>query len=364
MKGIQEIRNDDGSISYRAQVRVRGFKSISKSFKRKTDAKRWKERTESDLRRAKFFPEQEARKRTVKELIKRYREETFPHRRSIDGPKLTLKFWEKKLGHLTLDSLSPSAIREVWDELAKTKSESTKKLLSTRSLNSYLETFAAALNVAVREYGWLQVNPAANIRRKKLPRGRDRYLSKDELKAFLEKVKKSSNPLLYPAVLVSLTTGGRKTEVLSLQWKDVDLKNGSVTFRDTKNGETRTVPLVGTALEEVKKLAEEGRFTSEYVFASRRPKWKMGQAESHAPWEDLYRPFRDAVQKAKIKNFRWHDMRHCAASYLLDTGASLAEVGKILGHKTPQMTYRYSHLVKGKDSQLVEMMVGKHLAGL
>ena len=85
MKGVQEIKNQDGTKSYRVQVRVRGTKPISKSFRRLTDAKKWKAQTETDIRRGQYFPENEAKKRTVNDLIDRYITETFQYRRSKDA---------------------------------------------------------------------------------------------------------------------------------------------------------------------------------------------------------------------------------------------------------------------------------------
>lgn len=361
MKGIQERRNLGGGISFRAQVRLKGAQPITATFRRKTDAVRWKQQTEVDIRSLRYFPLVEAKKRTVGELIDRYIDETFEQRRSRQTPLQTLDWWKSKVGYLTLDRLTTAVIKGHWDSLAVGPSERTGRPLSPRMLNCYLETFSAALTKASREYGWLPENPALRIQRKKLPPGRVRCLDEVELPKFLEQVYTAKNPYLRPAVLLSLATGGRRSEVLGLTWEDVDLKNGSVTFRHTKNGDTRSVPLRGEALDCLKEHARTYRFRSEQVFPARKYRWKQGQGRTSTPWEDPRAAFRDACKKAGIVNFRWHDMRHCAASYLLASGASLGEVGKVLGHRGPQMTWRYTHLVQGRTDELVTKMADNFL---
>ena len=133
----------------------------------------------------------------------------------------------------------------------------------------------------------------------------------------------SSNNYLKVAILISLSTRGRKTEVLSLCQKDVNLKTGIVTFRNTKNGETRSIPLGQTALSALKEHLKVRHIDNNYIFPNRRPCWKQDNALNPKPWEDLDYPFRRACKKAGITNFRWHDLRLCAASYLLASGASL-----------------------------------------
>ena len=364
MQGIQVRKTKAGTVTYRAQVRLKGARHISATFNRKTDALRWKQSLETDIRHGRHFPSQESKKRTVSDLIQRFIQDTFSQRKSKSTPLQTLTWWENQIGHITLDQVTTALIKDHWDTLSYHPSERTKKPLSSRTLNCYLETFSAALSKGWREYGWLKENPAIKLKKKQLPKGRVRFLDTDELKRFLQEVYKSSNVYLKPAVLLALSTGGRKTEILSLKWTDIDLKNERITFRDTKNGETRSVAIRGETLECLKQHAMNYRFLSEYVFGARKYKWKQGLAKINLPWEDPKSAFEAVCTDAKITNFRWHDMRHCAASYLLASGASLAEVGKILGHKTPQMTWRYSHLVESKTDELVEKMTGAFIKNM
>jgi len=166
-----------------------------------------------------------------------------------------------------------------------------------------------------------------------------------ERERLLQACKESGNALLYPAVVIALSTGLRKTELMSLTWQDADLAKGYLIIHETKNGERRGVPIRGLALDLLRALFMR-KTTSLFVFPGRS---LDAPADLRAAWEQ-------ALQKAQILNFRWHDLRHCCASYLVMNQASLAEVAEILGHKTLQMTKRYAHLSEGHKGTVIERM--------
>jgi integrase len=120
-----------------------------------------------------------------------------------------------------------------------------------------------------------------------------------------------------------------------LSWKCVDLKNGFITFEETKNDEPRSVPLTGHAFELMMERSKVPRIDTDLAFPSR--------VDRHKHF-DFRRPFQMALKASQIKDFRWHDLRHCAASYLVMAGVDMRTVAEILGHKTMQMTQRYTHL--------------------
>ena len=146
----------------------------------------------------------------------------------------------------------------------------------------------------------------------------------------------SRNSSLYTIVVLALSTGARRGELLSLHWSDVDLTREMLTFRKTKNGETRAVPLTGYALDVLSQRAQSRRRDTTLVFPNSTGTRPMSIREA----------FEYAVQRAGVMNFRFHDLRHSAASYLAMGGASLAEIAEVLGHKTLQMTKRYTHLTE------------------
>jgi integrase len=125
-------------------------------------------------------------------------------------------------------------------------------------------------------------------------------------------------------------------------------------LHETKNGERRRVPLAGHALDLLREHAKIRRLDTDLLFP--------GNSNAHKPI-DLRKPFENALKAAEITDFRWHDLRHCTASYLAMNGASLAEIAEVLGHKTLQMVKRYSHLSDGHVSNVVARMNEKIFGG-
>ena len=160
--------------------------------------------------------------------------------------------------------------------------------------------------------------------------------------------------MLYPCVILAISTGMRQAEQMELVWSDVNLKDGYLILHETKNGDRRRVTLAGASLELLKEHAKVRRLDTKLLFPSNRNPQKP---------IDLRKAFKNAMEKSQITDFKWHDLRHCTASYLAMNGASLAEIAEILGHRTLQMVKRYSHLSDGHVSSVIESMNAKIFGG-
>jgi len=134
---------------------------------------------------------------------------------------------------------------------------------------------------------------------------------------------------------------------MSLRWQQVDLAGAMIRLEVTKNGERRALPLAGHALELVKERAKVRRIDTDLLFPS-----KVNPAQPI----DLRTPWETALKQAGIDDFRWHDLRHSAASYLAMNGATLAEIAEVLGHKTLAMVQRYAHLSEQHTAAVVARM--------
>jgi integrase len=183
-----------------------------------------------------------------------------------------------------------------------------------------------------------------------LPKGRVRYLSDEERTALLKACKSSDNSYLYPVVVLALSTGMRQGEIMGLKWSNVDFQHGRIILKNTKNGESRGVPVTGLALEAMKNHAKVRKIDSTLVFPSK--------ANPDKP-QELRTAWLRALKEAKIDDFKFHDLRHTAASYLAMDGASLADIAEILGHKTFQMVKRYAHLSDDHTQAVVKRMNDK-----
>ena len=354
MASIQERKAEDGTISYRVQIRIKGQPSVSETFKRKSDAKRWAAKTEAEIRERKYFRSADAQRKTLKDAIERYLKlPIVRERKTFHDKKSYLEWWKKELGNYFLADLTPSVVAEKRDKLLNQKTRRGTSY-SPASVNRYLAALSHLCGVAVKEWGWLELNPVSYIAKPREPRGRDRYLSDGERKRLLNAVRKSDSPYLYPIVLLALSTGMRRGEILGLTWNDVDFPNSRITLRETKNDEVRSLPIIADVEVLLKKLRKIRRIDTDLVFPSsagdRRYEFKTA-------WKAV-------LNEAKIENFRFHDLRHSCASYLAMNGATTAEIAAVLGHKTLAMVKRYSHLSDSHTASVVVRMNEKMLSNV
>lgn len=354
--GIEKRVQRDGSIRWRARVRLLGHPHLSKTFTRKTDAKAWIHKIKADGERGAFLPDREASKRTVADMIDRYIDHTLPTKpRNRDAKKVAalLAWWRKRIGHVFLYSVTPKLIAQCRDELVAMPTR-LKKTRSAATVNRSLAAISACFSAAVADWHWLEASPMGSkkVRRLRESDGIVRYLSDDERKRLLDACRTSrAASWLYPLVLMALATGARRGELLGLRWADVDLQRGQVQFHRTKNGERRAVPVAGVALDALLKLAGDAPDPARLVF------------EGPEQGKPVYieQAWREVQAAARIENFRFHDLRHSAASYLAMSGATAPEIAAVLGHKTLQMVKRYAHLGEQHTATVVQRMADKFL---
>ena len=357
MAVIQERTSNDGKISYRVLIRLKGYPVQTATFARKTDAKIWAQKTEAEIREGRHFQTSEAKKRTLAEVIDRYAVEVLPQKpKSAFAQGRQLDWWKEQIGHMVLVDITPGVITSTRETLKKSINKNGKSF-TVASVNRYMAALSHVFSIAYREWGWANQNPFSKVSKLKEPRGRTRFLTQDEIKRFLQACKESRSNALYPIVLLALSTGARKSEILQLHWEDVDFERSRILIHETKNTEKRSLPLVGHAGQVIKELYSESPEKSGPIFQGKTPS-KTYQRTT------VRRAFLTALTAAGIEDFRFHDLRHTAASYLAMNGASLVEISEILGHKTLQMVKRYSHLTEGHTSKVVEKMNQKILGGL
>ncbi len=362
MATITERIDSTGAKSYRVEIRMKGYPRQSATFERKTDAKKWAQNTESAIREGRHFGTMEAKRHTLADLVNRYTRDVLPTKKAkTQGPQVQqLAWWKARIGDKTLADVTPALLAECRDalsrepvlSLAKDPSKAgPERTRSPATVNRYLAVLSHAFTVAVKEYGWVDSNPLVKVTKPKEPRGRVRFLDDDERAALMDACRASASPDLYPAVVLALSTGARQQEIMGLRWPEIDLTRRVATLHETKNGERRVLPLAGHALEVLKERKKIRRLDTDLVFPA-RGKRKDGTIVP----VDLRTPFQTALKRAGIEDFHWHDLRHSAASYLAMSGASLAEIAEVLGHKTLAMVKRYAHLSEAHTAGVVETM--------
>lgn len=330
--------------TYRVQVRRRGFPPVSATFARRTDAVRWAREVEADMQRRRFFPQHEAERHTVADLVDRRLAEIASERpHAMATERVCLSWWKEQLGQYTLANITPELIARHRDRLQ------TEKRAANATANRYLGCLSKAFSQAVREWHWINDNPVRRVSKKPEPRGRMRYLSDDERMRLLEACRRSEYRPLYLIVLFALTTGMRRGELFGLRWADIDLERRVAVLHNTKNKDRRSVPIVPEVAELLREHGKVRALGNDKVFiAGGSPEmWLFDRA-----W---YR----ALREAKIEDFRFHDLRHTAASYLAMSGATTAEIAAVLGHRTLAMVKRYAHLSDQHVGEVVERMTRK-----
>jgi len=342
----------DGSKSYRVEVRLKGYPAQRATFSRLTDARRWAQATEAAMREGRHFKTTEAKRRTVADLIDEYTEKVLSKKKpGTQRPQIQqLAWWRERIGRYTLADVTKSLIEECLSALEREPIPSKSgppRYRSPATVNRYLAAISHAFTRAVDPLGWIEKTPCRKSHWRDEPSGRVRFLDDDERERLLDACRQSASPDLYAAVVLALSTGARQQEILGLRWGQIDLTRKVATLHETKNGEQRVLPLAGPAMELLKVRAKVRRLDTDLVFPGRtRPPKPV----------DLRTPFETALKVAGIENFRWHDLRHTAASYLAMNGATLPELAEILGHKGFAMVKRYSHLSEAHTASVVEKM--------
>lgn len=357
MANIQQRTSKSGEVTYRVQVRLRGYPVQTATFKRKTDAKAWAQSTEAAIRDGRYFPSNEAKRHTFADLVDRRTrdlEQTKPH--AYAKQKQLLAWWKDELGDYTLSRITPALIAERRDKLLIENIGTDKEPVHRKpsTANRYLASLSKAFDIAVREWHWVRENPVRSVSKGQESPGIVRFLSNEERARLLKACAHAKAPRwLHPLVLLALATGARRGELLGLKWADVDLGRSVITLHVTKNRDRRAIPIAGAALRVLQEWARVRSIHDDRVFPGLTPDKPLA---IDAAWYD-------ALDRSGIENFRFHDLRHSAASYLAMSGATAPEIAAVLGHRTLQMVKRYAHLGEQHTADVVARMTNKFLPG-
>ena len=291
---------------------------------------------------------------TFGELVQSYEEQAIKLLNLKDQKlrKTQLAWWTVELGSdLQLMNLTPKRISEALRRLQEkpvvraprgkvqlAKAGIDPSPISASTANRYRSALAAVCTFGIKDLHWLDENPVHKTRTWKEPPGRVRYLEPDEIKRLSAAIKRQGShlQLLY---WLGLATGARRGELLSATWDQVRFLDGgsaSITLPTSKNEEPRVLPVPRSRAVQLLRLQRiKYRGQSEKVFPTDRP------GNTNARW---YREWRAALKEAEIQNFRFHDLRHCFASYLAMSGHDHIQIADLTGHKSLAMVKRYAHL--------------------
>jgi len=286
-----------------------------------------------EIVQGKFHLEQKKKPVQFKSLVEKYliwaKDNHRSYKRDITISKSLEKFFKRKF----IDSINS------W-HVEKYKSKRKSDGLSLSSINRELTVLKRIFNLGI-EWKLAQDNPVQGVKFFKIPLQKPRALSEEEFKLLFNSASEHLKPILF----VAISTGMRKGEILNLRWKDINLEEKYIVVRDSKNYESRVIP-INNKLEKVFIEINHNASEDEYLFCYHDEK----------PIEYIYRSFRTALKKSGIKKCTFHSLRHSFATRAVMAGVDIVTLKELLGHKTIAMTMRYSHPTPEHKKKAVDLI--------
>lgn len=243
-------------------------------------------------------------------------------------------------GRLNLSEITPPLIEKFKVDRLNTKTMYKRKR-HPATVNRELCVLSKILSLAF-DAELIESNPCRRVRKLRADSARTRYLSDDEEKALYDALE--GQEWVKNIVTMAIHTGMRQGEIFGLTWFNVDLARGVINVRLTKNGKDRYVPINKTVREMLERLPR----SSEYVFPSPKTGGRI---------VDVKNTFDKAKRDAKIADFRFHDLRHTAATRMADAGADAFTLASIFGWSDVRMALRYTHATDEARRRAVENLV-------
>jgi integrase len=309
------------SSRWQARVRQQGHPDETRSFLTHKEAARWARTVESGIDHGSFISPTQAKKTTLGDLIQRYIAEVLPSMKGATDDTIRLKaICRRPICRNSIASLSPAKIAEYRDLRLKEVAPGTV----VREL-AYLSSI---INHGRREWGIHANNPVALVRKPTQPKGRERVLSLAERERLLAELQPTGrrNTWMPTLVILALETAMRRSELLALRWGDINLDRRTATLQMTKNGESRIVPLSTTAIQTLTSMPQS-------VCGAVFPITSCALAAN----------FDKAVERAKLPDLHFHDLRHTAITNMANKLPNLIELAAVSGHKSLKMLQRYYH---------------------
>lgn len=374
MATIRERRDKKGVRHFHCQVRRTGFPTRTASFPNRRMAERWAATIEAQMIEGRHFRNADARRHTLADAIDRFLADYVPKLKDGSMHRNALPWWREKLGHLKLADITAPLLVEQRDLLSrepyyrsdptaprselKPGQKPTPRTRKPNTVNNYLRPLSRLFTIAAKEWHWISVNPMTQVSRLDAGKGRIRYLTEDERARLLAETAK--DPQLHLLVMLALATASRAGELLKLTWRDLELPEFRGVLWDTKNTEARAVWIHGEThrlLVEHRERQGDAPDPKARVFIGERGKrGRIGKRYYYRT------PFAEACERAGVRDFSFHCLRHSSATYLARMGATTEQLKAIGGWKSNQVS-RYVHLAPEDTRAIQERMNNKLLRG-
>ena len=370
VKGVPEERTQEERNDFIRRMRFLKYQELLPKYEEK---KKVLERAQGQTK---------ADRHLFQEAIDSYREKQLPKlkKKTADDYENYLKYWEKRLGHLTIAQVDVDCLLEEQDILIETPIKRSDgragaghgELRSGSSVNRYFSTLSAVFTkTIIKRQRWIDSNPCHYLDPEKESKGRERMLDleeKDLLLATLKKKMKESEGKIFSqsarakngqfqgtepcdpshldlAIRLALRTGARQQEIWSMKFRQISFKRSTITFDETKNDNKRTISIPDNLMERLSKLPS--RWDKGFVFPS-----KTNPNKGY----DFRKPFNRLLEECGIEDFSWHGFRHTSASYYAMAGTPIITMTEIFGWKDISMVKKYTHLFQEHKKHWMEKM--------
>jgi integrase len=251
------------------------------------------------------------------------------------------------IGALTFDDLDNNAL-DTWVR------DQVKQRYLPGTINKHIFWVNRLLNLA-RRWGYIDQNTCEDRLIKRLPMGdyKQRFLTVEEIAKVLKSAQADQHPFMYHILKLLILTGARSGEARLARWCDIDLNKRIWTVPVSKNGRARRIVLSGAAVELLHEIRERNAV---FHLSTRQGEYVFQNPRFRRPYNCFFSSWERIRQGAGLPNVRIHDLRHTYASLLINKGASLYEVQKLLGHFHISMTERYAHLMPNTLAERVEIV--------
>ncbi|SFP50055.1 tyrosine-type recombinase/integrase [Hydrogenimonas thermophila] len=280
----------------------------------------------------------------------------------IEWAKVNKKTWEKNdkgtyEKHIEPDFGKRGLTSLTSEDFEKLKTKKLQEGLSPKTVQHILGTARQIINYAIRNKKVKNFeNPIGNGRVKmpKIDNQKLGFFTKEQATELLKRLKQLKSKRMYYLTLILLHTGARFSEVASLTWQDVNFDNNLIYFKATKDGKARHIVMSEPLREAIEELYENR--TSNLVIPS-----KNGEQIAQMPrqWQLIVDELIQGNSKAGKYRLTVHSLRHTHASWLAMAGMDLMHIQQQLGHKTIEMTQRYSHLIPDKRHEMTQEIFKK-----
>ncbi len=321
MASIRQLK----SGSWNVQVRKAG-KTKSKTFMRKTDAQKWARNIEVEIEQGQFINTKKSEKLTLGDVCNRFEDEVIHQFKSWKSDRSRLRnIKENKISKILLINLNSSNLAEFRDSrLAEGMSKPT--------INHELTLISRVLKKSMSDWDIYLPRGIPFVKKFKKEEGRSRRITNEEIEAILSE---SESKELENIALIALETSMRRSEIVGIEWKNINLVKRYIKIYDTKNGTDRLVPLSSKAVQIIKSIKQ----VNERLF--------------HLKPDSVTQAFERATKRAKkklnknksdyLQDIRFHDLRHESTSRIAKKVSNIIELSAVTGHKDVQMLKRYYH---------------------